>query len=169
MREAAHAFDCPDGVTASDRVLMIVTEIVLNQGRFADVQFHVAVVLRHEHLVKLCRVLWQAVLAQVKASDVTSLLALVVLGLRVVHVGLGCLAGRLLLGVPLGLVVLWLLLLIVLVVVLAVWVILLVVASATGSRGSALTDCSRNSLSMSVKVRDLPSLLYGFGLFSTMI
>lgn len=160
VREAAHAFNCTYGVAAGDRVFVIVAEIVLDQGRLAYVQFHVAIILGHEHLVELRWVLWKAVLAQVQARDVAALFALIVLGLRVIHVGLGRLAGWLLLGVSLGLVVLGLLLLIVLIVVLTVRVILLVVASAKGSRGTALTDCNRNSLRKSAKERDLPSLLY---------
>jgi hypothetical protein len=51
--KAAHALDCSKRVAARDRILVVVTEILLNQHRLPDVDFHVTIVLRLVHFLEV--------------------------------------------------------------------------------------------------------------------
>lgn len=78
--EAPHAFNWAQRVASGDRILMVVTQCVLNQLGLADIELHVAIVLRHVHLLEILRVSRQLV---------RRLVALITLGellLRVSHV-----------------------------------------------------------------------------------
>ena len=78
--EAPHAFNCAQRVASGDRILVVVAQGVLNQLGLADVELHVAVVLRHVHLLKILRV---------GREPVRRLVALITLGellLRFSHV-----------------------------------------------------------------------------------
>lgn len=132
---------------------MIVTEVVFNQGWFADVQLHVAFIDRHEHLVELGWVGRQTSTIKLQISWVAALLALVELLLGVVHVSLWCRARLWRISLRLLVIALRLLLIVVVVVVtLRVRIVLLVVAS-TELESLSLTSCSLNSLPWSVSTK----------------
>jgi len=50
---APHTFNTAQRVTSGYWILVVVTQMVLNQLGLADIKLHVAVVLRHVHLFEI--------------------------------------------------------------------------------------------------------------------